>query len=67
MTVEKRRYTLHHKIDIIRALADFIEAEVDLKNPRKILRIDIIGNYAGVSVILPDEVFSTTRLPVTET
>jgi len=67
MTVEKRRYTLHHKIDIIKALADFIDAKVDLKNPRKILRIDIIGNYAGVSVILPDEVFSTTRLPVTET
>lgn len=66
MTVEKRRYTLHHKIDIIKELADLIDAKVDLKNPRKILRIDIIGKYAGLSVIAPSEVFSTTRLPVTE-
>lgn len=66
MTVEKRRYTLHHKIDIIKALADLIDTNVDLKNPKKILRIDIVGKYAAVSVILPDEVFSTTKLPLIE-
>lgn len=67
MTVEKRRYTSYHKIDIIKELAGLIDAKVDLKNPSKILRIDIIGKYAGISVIVPNEVFSTTRLPVTET
>lgn len=64
MTVEKRRYTLHHKIDIIKDLAVLIDAKVDLSNPKKILRIDIIGKYAGVSVLQPDEVFSTTKLPL---
>jgi len=48
MTVEKRRYTLYHKIDIIKQLADLIDEKVDLRNPDKILRIDIIGKYAGV-------------------
>lgn len=64
MTVEKRRYTVHHKIDIITALAELIDERVDLKNPDKILRIDIIGKFAGVSVLSPQEIFSTTRLPL---
>jgi tRNA acetyltransferase TAN1 len=66
MTLEKRRYTQYPKIDIIRTLAELIEEKVDLKNPDKILRIDIIGKYAGVSVISPSEIFSTTKLNVDE-
>jgi len=58
MIVEKRRYTLHHKIDIIRELAQFIDEKVDLEHPDKIVRIDIIGKYAGVSVLTPKDVFS---------
>jgi len=61
MTVEKRRYTLYHKIDIIKALAELIQEKVDLTNPDKILRIDIIGKYAGLSVLSPQEIFSTTE------
>jgi len=64
MTVEKRRYTLFHKIDIINELAELIEEKVDLKNPDKIVRIDIIGKNAGVSVLSPQHIFSTTRLPL---
>jgi len=63
MTVEKRRYILHHKIDIIGALAELIDEKVDLTNPDKIVRIDIIGRYAGVSVLSQHEVFSTTKMP----
>ena len=66
MTLEKRRYTQYHKIDIIRTLAELIGEKVGLKNPDKILRIDIIGKYAGVSVISPSEIFSTTKLNVDE-
>jgi len=61
MTVDKRRYTLHHKIDIIETLAELIDEKVDLTNPDKILRVDIIGNYAGISVLSPHEIFSTTK------
>jgi tRNA acetyltransferase TAN1 len=66
MTIEKRRYTLYHKIDIIKELAELIDEKVDLKNPNKILRIDIIGKYAAISVLSPKEIFSTIRLPPTE-
>jgi len=61
MTVEKRRYTRHHKIEIIRELAELIDEKVDLKEPDKILRIDIIGKYAGVSVLTPQDVFSVAK------
>jgi len=64
MTVEKRRYALYHRIDIIRELAELVDEKVDLTNPDKILRVDIIGKFAGISVLSPDETFSTTRLPL---
>jgi len=66
MTVEKRRYTQHHKIEIIKELAQLIPAKVDLRNPNKIVRIDIIGKYATVSVLLPNEIFSATKLSTRE-
>jgi len=66
MTVEKRRYTRYHKIEIIKELAELIQEKVDLKNPNKILRIDIIGKYAAVSVLSPNEIFSATKLPTEE-
>lgn len=61
MTVEKRRYTRYHKIEIIRELAELIDRKVDLENPDKILRIDIIGKYAGASLLKPEDVFSATK------
>ena len=62
MTVEKRRYSLHHKIEVIRELADLIDEKVDLENPEKILRVDIIGRYAGMSVLTSQDVFSVAKL-----
>lgn len=61
MTVEKRRYTKYHKDEIVRELAELINEKVDLKNPDKILRIDIICKYAGISVLDPKDVFSTSQ------
>ena len=61
MTVEKRRYTKYHKDEIIRELAELIDEKVDLENPDKILRIDIIGRYAGISVLDPKDIFSTSQ------
>jgi len=58
MTVEKRRFTKYHKIEIIKSMAELIDEKVDLENPDKILRIDIIGKYAGISVLRPKDMFS---------
>jgi len=61
MTVEKRRYTQFHKIEIIRELAELIDRKVDLENPDKIVRIDIIGKYAGLALLKPQDIFSTSK------
>jgi len=61
MVVEKRRYEMHHTVDIIKSLAEGIEGLVDLKKPERILRIDILGPYAGISLLKPEEIFSSVR------
>ena len=63
MDVEKRRYTEYHTDEIIKELAKGIKEKVDLEHPDKILRIDILGENAGISILKPEEIFST-RKPV---
>lgn len=62
ITLEKRRFTKYHKIEIIESIAELIDEKVDLENPDKILRIDIIGRYAGISVLKPNDIFSVSRV-----
>ncbi len=61
MVVEKRRYEIHHTTEIIKELAEVVIGKVDLQNPEKILRIDILGPYAGISMLRPREIFSALR------
>ena len=56
--VEKRHTNLK-KIDIINEIAPLVSAKVDLETPLWILLIEIIGKYAGVSVIKTDSLFSS--------
>jgi tRNA acetyltransferase TAN1 len=58
MVVEKRRYTCHHKADIINRLASHIDGKVDLRKPEKIVRVEIIGQNAGITILRPKEIFS---------
>jgi len=58
MTVEKRRYTLLHRSEVIRELASLIDRKVDLENYDKELRVDILGRYTGLSVLRRGDVFS---------
>lgn len=60
MVVKKRRTHLR-TIDIINDLTKNIDRPVDLDNPDKIIRIEIIGRYAGVSFIEQGDVFSIGR------
>lgn len=61
MKVEKRRYTKLHGIEIIRELAELIDEKVDLENPDRVVRVEILGEDACISVVKPEEVFSTMR------
>ena len=60
VTVRKRHSDLRSK-DIIEALASNISRKVDLKNPSKILLVDILSSVAGVSLIEPDSYLSIEK------
>jgi tRNA acetyltransferase TAN1 len=58
ITVEKRHNTMK-SIDLIRAIASDIERKVNLSNPDWIVLVEVIQNVAGLSVIKPQQVFSS--------
>lgn len=61
MDLEKRKYPAHHVYQIVTRLAEPFTQKVDLKKPDKYLRVDIIGEQAGISVLKPDDIFSVAR------
>ena len=34
---------------------------VDLKNPEKIVKVEIIGEHAGISLLYPDEILDVQK------
>lgn len=55
----EKRHTNLKKVDIINEIAPLVSARVDLTTPNWILLIEIMGKYAGVSVIKNDSLFSS--------
>ncbi len=60
VTVEKR-FTELSSNEIIEAAAANIEREVDLANPDKIVLIEVVGGFTGISVLDPSSIISTTK------
>lgn len=58
ITVEKRHSTLE-SIDVIKAIAGEIDSRVDLENPEWIVLVEIVAGHAGVSVLRPEQIFSS--------
>ena len=58
ITVEKRHSPLE-SIEVIKAIAGEIESSVDLENPGWVVLVEIVGSQTGVSVIRPDQIFSS--------
>lgn len=61
ITVEKRRTNIS-SMDIIKAVAALVNRKVNLENPDKIILIEIIGKYAGISIIKNDQIFNVHKL-----
>jgi tRNA acetyltransferase TAN1 len=60
VTVEKR-FTETPTSDIIDAAAANIENKVDLNEPDKILLVEIVGGFTGISVIKPNDILSVMK------
>ncbi|MEP0825511.1 MAG: RNA methyltransferase [Nitrososphaera sp.] len=59
ITVEKRHSALE-SMEVIKTIAGEIERKVDLENPTWIVLVEILAGHAGISVLRPDQIFSST-------
>jgi len=60
VTVEKRHTELSTK-EIIEAAAKHIDREVNLKNPNRIVLIEVMGGVTGISIIKPNDILSVVK------
>ena len=61
ITIEARESPYSDK-QLIDALADAVDRDVDLDSPDKIVLLEIFGEYAGISVIAPNDIVSIQKL-----
>lgn len=55
MLIEKRHFDMHER-DLIKSLTTVVnKPRVDLDNPDKIIKVDILGTKAGISLLKKDE------------
>jgi tRNA acetyltransferase TAN1 len=48
--------------ELIDAIADVIDRKVNLDNPDMVLLVEVLGEYAALSLARPDEIISITKL-----
>ena len=60
VTVEKRFTQISTK-DVIETAAANIERKVDLGNPDKIVLIEIVGKFTGISIVKSSDLFSVMK------
>jgi len=58
VTVEKRHTDISSH-EIIGVIADLINNKVSLENPSWIISVEVLGKSAGISVLKPDQIFSS--------
>ncbi len=63
MDIAKRCYEKYNTNELIMKLTEVVDRpKVDLKNPVKIIRVDILGNDAGISLLTKDEMLNIPAL-----
>lgn len=60
VTVEKR-FTVTSSRDIIEAAAAVVKRKVNLSKPDKILLIEVLGGFTGISLARPDDIISVLK------
>jgi tRNA acetyltransferase TAN1 len=60
VTAEKR-FTSIPTLDIIETAAANIKNKVDLTSPNKVILIEVVGGFTGVSIVKPDEILSVSK------
>jgi len=61
ITVNKRLTSISGK-KLIEEIAKHIDRKVNLKNPDKILQIEIVGKDVGIAVLKPEDIISIVKI-----
>jgi len=61
VTIEARDSPYSNK-ELIDSIAALIDRKVDLESPKRIVFIQVFGEYTGVSVLGPEEILSIVKL-----
>lgn len=62
MDLNKRKYDKGNTIELILKLTEVVDKpNVDLKKPKKIIQVEIMGNKAGLSLLKADELLNTVK------
>jgi tRNA acetyltransferase TAN1 len=54
--LKRRKNEIIERDTIIESVAKIINNRVDLDNPDKIIRIELLGNVSGISFLNPDDI-----------
>jgi tRNA acetyltransferase TAN1 len=60
VTIEKR-FTNIHTHDLIEAVAADVKNKVDLDTPNKVLLIEVLGGYTGISLVKSTQIISVLK------
>ena len=60
VTVEKR-FTSIHTRDLIEAIAAEVKNKVDLDRPDKVVLVEVLGGYTGLSLLKPTDLISVLK------
>jgi tRNA acetyltransferase TAN1 len=60
VTVEKRFTSIHGK-EFIEAVATDVKNKVDLDNPTRVLLVEVVGGYTGISLVKPTDIISVLK------
>jgi tRNA acetyltransferase TAN1 len=60
----KKRFTSIHSRDLIEAVATNIKNKVDLDKPDKVLLIEVLGGYTGISLLKPSDILSVLKAKI---
>jgi len=60
VSVEKRHTNVSGR-EIVEAVASRIDRKVNLERPDRIVLVEVLGGFSGISVLRPDDILSTER------
>ncbi|MFX1337496.1 MAG: THUMP domain-containing protein [Promethearchaeota archaeon] len=56
--LKRRKNDIIERERLIKYVANNIDNQVDLQNPDKIIRVELLGNFCGIAFLKPEEVIS---------